>query len=154
MAAIVITCPERQDHWCATAYCRQWNEPRYLACLTCSAVTELYLLVGFGRLQLRNFWSRDPRGPPMALSATWSPCGYHRTDRYVIGTSRWPDLWAPVPRATVHRRTGPLRHTQAGWMNNLPTAGHTITFLWDMTPCSLVASYRLVGETYGLYLSG
>lgn len=39
-------------------------------------------------------------------------------------------------------------------MNNLPTAGHTITFLWDMTPCSLVASYRLVGEIYGLYLSG
>jgi len=39
-------------------------------------------------------------------------------------------------------------------MNDLPTAGHTITFLWGMTPCSLVASYRRVGETYGLYLSG
>jgi len=52
---------------------------------------------------------------------------------------------SPVLHATVHRRTGPLRHSQAGWLNDLPTAGHTITFLWVMTPCSLLASYRRVG---------
>jgi hypothetical protein len=104
---------------------------------------------------LRNFTSRYPRGPPMALSTTWWPCGCHRTDRYITGNLRWPNLWADDHLFFRHCAPAnrPTAHSQAGWMYDLPTAGHTVAFLWDKTPYS-VASYRLVGETYGVFLSG
>jgi len=126
-------------------------EPAFLACLTCNVVSHWVLSarrISENRERtwtavLRNFWSRDPRGPPVALSATWTPCACRRTHRYITWTVRWPDLWAAghlfVTSLSTGEPTHCIIHRLAEWMTyRLPVTQLLSCGIWRSIVCQLV----------------